>query len=65
MNQGKFTVRFNSGLQVPRAKQAEYVGTILSDSNNHKVEIDSRIAECNATANKLRLFWNKADTGSK
>ena len=65
MNQGKSSVRFKTGMIVPRAKQAEYLGTILSDTNNHKIEIDSRLAECNATANKLKIFWNKANTGSK
>ena len=45
---------------MPREKKATYLGTILSDTIDNKVEVAKRLAEATATANKLKIFWNKA-----
>ena len=59
-NQKTSTIKFRDGKLVPRKQQATYLGTIISQQNSNRIEIDNRIADCNAQANKLRLFWNKA-----
>jgi hypothetical protein len=56
------SVRFENGDLVPRKSRAVYLGTLLTDTLDHKAEINDRIAAVNATANKMRLFWNEAKT---
>ncbi len=60
MNQKQTSVKYKNGEKVPRNKRATYLGTILTDENDNKTEIMNRIADSPATANKLKLFWNKA-----
>lgn len=64
-NQRMSSVKFKDGTKVPREHQATYLGTTLTDNNNNKAEISNRIADCCATANRLKLFWNKAKTTKK
>jgi len=59
-NQGKSSVKFKDGTLVPRKDRATYLGTILSDSFDQNIEINNRIADVIATANKLKIFWTKA-----
>ena len=59
-NQKTSSIKFKDGKMVPRKQQATYLGTIISQQNSNRIEIDNRIADCNAQANKLRFFWNKA-----
>jgi hypothetical protein len=47
------------------ATQAEYLGTILTDTANNGPEISNRISKATATTNKLGIFWNKAQTTTK
>ena len=50
------------GKLVPRKSSAAYLGTILSDSFSNKAELLNRLGDCTATANRMKLFWNKANT---
>ena len=52
---------FLDGTRVPRKDKATYLGAILSVHFDNKSELDSRIAAVNVTANKLKLFWHKAE----
>ena len=47
---------------MPRQQKSTYLGTLLTDSLSHKAELNNRIADVIQTANKLKLFWDKADT---
>ena len=50
------------GKLVPRKSSAAYLGTILSDSFSNKAELLNRLADCTATGNRMKLFWNKRPT---
>ena len=50
---------------MPRNKRATYLGAILTDENDNRTEICNRIAESTAVANKLELFWHKAENEEK
>ena len=39
-----------------------YLGTLLTDKTENHAEINNRISDCIITANKLKLFWDKAET---
>ena len=39
-----------------------YLGTLLADTFDKRAEISSRLGDCIATCNRLKLFWNKANT---
>ena len=41
------------------------MGTLLTDTNDNHAELNNRIAETTATANKLKIFWQKAKTDVK
>ncbi len=58
-------MKYQNGELVPRNKRAVYLGTILTDKNENKTEIANRIADATAVANKLKLFWNKAENDDK
>ena len=60
-NRKQSTIKFADGTPVPRKHKATYLGAILTDTICNTTEINSRIAACNATANKLKLFWTKSD----
>ena len=64
-NRKKSSVKFKNGDLVPRKTKATYLGTILTEKADNRTEINNKIAECASTANKLKLFWNKADTTKK
>ena len=69
-NQRVSSVRFSptgpgQGKLVPRKNSAVYLGTLLTDSNNNKAEILNRLGDCIATANRMKLFWTKANTTVK
>jgi len=51
--------------EVPRKQKAVYLGTILTDTNDNHSEINNRISDCIITANRMKLFWNKAKTTIK
>ena len=53
-------VRFVNRDVVPRKTKATYLGAILTDTNDNHAEVNNRIADCIATANRLKVFWNKA-----
>ena len=50
---------------VPRKHSAVYVGSLLTDSFDNKAEVLNRLGDCIATANRLKLFWQKARTSVK
>jgi hypothetical protein len=50
---------------MPRKTQAKYLGGLLSDTVDNKKELACRLADVNSTANKLKLFWTKAQTTIK
>ena len=58
-NQGKTLVKLKDGTLVPRKDRATYLGTIITDSFDQNIEINNRIADVIATANKLKIFWTK------
>ena len=60
MNVGQARVRFQDGTLVPRKEKATYLGAEINNRNTVDKEISCKIAQCKATANKLRLFWSKA-----
>ena len=66
-NQRVSSVRFSptgpgQGKLVPGKSSAAYLGTILSDTFNNKAELLNRLGDCIATANRMKIFWNKANT---
>jgi len=65
LNRNLSNITYQNGELVPRKTKAIYLGTLLTDTNDHHAEINNRIAECTTTANKLKLFWNKANTTIK
>ena len=42
-----------------------YLGTLLADSFDNRAEISNWLGDCIATCNRLKLFWNKANTSLK
>ena len=58
-------IRFGDREVVPRKPKATYLGAILADTNDNHAEVNNRIADCIATANRLKLFWNKAGNSLK
>ena len=65
LNQKQTSVKFQTGDLVPRRKKATYLGTLLTDTNDNHAELNNRIADATATANKLKIFWQKAQTDIK
>ena len=66
-NQRISSVRFYpnrpaQGRLVPRKHSAAYLGSLLTDSFDNKTEVLNRLGDCIATANRLKLFWQKART---
>ena len=61
-NRKQSTIRFLDETVVPRKSRATYLGAILTDDFNNTAEINNRISDCTNTVNKLKLFWNKANT---
>ena len=64
-NQRISSVRFSptgpaEGRLVPRKHSAVYLGSLLTDSFDNKAEVLNRLGDCIATANRLKLFWQKA-----
>ena len=64
-NRKQSTIKYKNGALVPRANKATYLGTIFTDNIDNRTELNNRIAACTHTANKLKIFWNKADTSIK
>ena len=69
-NQKQSSVRFSpsgpaQGKLVPRKNSATYLGTLLPDTFDNRAEVSNRIGDCIATCNRLKLFWNKANTSIK
>ena len=66
-NQRISFVRFSpdgpaQGILVPRRRSANCLGSLLTDSFDNRAEISNRLADCIATANRMKLFWQKANT---
>ena len=66
-NQRTSSVRFSpdgpaQGRLVPRKHAASYLGSLLTDSFDNRAEILNRLGDCIATANRMKVFWNKANT---
>ena len=56
INRKQSSIKFLDGTDVPRKKQATYLGATLTDAiDNHK-EINKRIGEADAVTKQLRLF---------
>ena len=60
INRETANVRFKAGNLIKRTKKSVYLGAIITERNDNITEIQNRITECNITANKLKLFWNKS-----
>jgi len=65
MNRVQSNITYQNGDLVPRKPKAVYLGTLLTDTNDNHAEINNRISDSIVTANKLKLFWNKANTTIK
>ena len=65
MHQKQSGVCFMDKTLVPRKTRAIYLGTVLDVENRNKTEITHRISEATAVANRMKLFWNKAETTKK
>ena len=65
INRTQSSVRFLDGSLVPRQYCARYLGSILNEAADNTNEIKSRIGETVGMANKLQLFWSKANTTIK
>ena len=66
-NQRISSVRFSldgpaQGRLVPRKHAASYLGSLLTDSFDNRAEILNRLGDCIATANRMKVFRNKANT---
>ena len=60
-NRKQSKVKFVDNTEVPRKEQATYLGAILSDNSDNTKELNNRIADCNNTIHRMKLFWDKAE----
>ena len=65
INRKQSSVKYVDGTLVPRKKTAMYLGTTLTDTVDNHNEIMNRLTACTRTADRLKLFWNKANTTVK
>ena len=65
LNRVQSKIVYKDTTLVPRKPQATYLGAILTDTNDNHAEINNRMAGSMQTANRMKLFWNKANTASK
>ena len=65
LNRKQSSVKYVDGTLVPRKKTAMYLGTTLTDTVDNHNEIMNRLTACTRTADRLKLFWNKANTTVK
>ena len=65
LNRKQSMIRFGNREVVPRKPKATYLGAILTDTNDNHAEVNNRIADCIATANRLKVFWNKAANSTR
>ena len=59
------SIKYQDGSTVPRQRHAVYLGTILSDTIDNKLEIPNRLAMVTRTCGQLKLLWSKANTSTK
>ena len=64
-NQKTSSIKNQDASTVPRQRQAVYLGTILSDTIDNKLEIHNRLAMVTRTCGQFKLFWSKANTSTK
>ena len=68
-NQSISSVRFPptgpAAGQLLKKRAAVYLGSLLTDSRDNKAEIINRLEDCIATANRMKLFWLRANTTVK
>ena len=62
LHQRQSSIKYLDGTHVPRKREATYLGTLLSDSANNHREVSNRLAAALATCNRMKLFWDKANT---
>jgi hypothetical protein len=62
MNQNQASIKFKDCTSMKREDRAAYLVSILTDTANNGTEVTNRISKANSTANKLGLFWQKANT---
>lgn len=60
-NRVQSSIRLHGQDKMKREKNATYLGAMLSDTIDNRVEVSNKLAECAATANRLGLFWSKAN----
>ena len=65
LHQRQSSIKFLDGTFVPRKREATYLGTLLSDSLNNHREVSNRLAAALATCNRMKLFWDKANTTTR
>ena len=65
LHQRQSSIKFLDGTFVPRKREATYLGTLLSDSLNSHREVSNRLAAALATCNRMKLFWDKANTTTR
>ena len=65
VNRTQSSIKYKNRNLVPRETKATYLGSIFNDTIDNGMEIDNRMADCIVTANKLKLFWNQANTSKK
>lgn len=61
-NRVQSSIRFKDRTLVPRKSRATVLGAILTDDIDNHAEVANRLRECTIVTNKLKLFWNKAET---
>ena len=62
LHQRQSSIKYLDGTPVPRKREATYLGTLLSDSVNNHREVNNRLAAALTTCNRMKLFWDKANT---
>ena len=62
LHQRQSSIKYLDGTPVPRKREATYLGTLLSDCVNNHREVNNRLAAALTTCNRMKLFWDKANT---
>ena len=64
-NRKQSRVRFMDNTEVPREDMATYLGAVLSDDFDNFKELNNRIAACNNTIHRMKIFWGKAENTTR
>ena len=62
INRTQSSIKYSDGTMILRKQAARYLDTLLTDTVDNRQELVNRIADAARTCNRLKLFWNKAQT---